>query len=87
MAAAAAAGRRRTLYKRAGTYFVTLTISDAIGRSASTTQSVTVGAGHGADGDFIFSPTAPQVGQTSTSTRQVLAAAGTHDPVVLLGLR
>ncbi len=44
-------------FSNSGTYFVRLTVSDASGRSASTTQSVTVGAGTVPTASFTFGPT------------------------------
>jgi len=46
-----------------GTYFVRLTITDAVGRSASTTQSVPVGQGTAPVAVFTFSPTDPVINQ------------------------
>jgi PKD repeat protein len=51
-------------YRTPGTYTVTLTISDALGRARSTTQSITVGAGASPVAQFTMSPTAPRVGDT-----------------------
>jgi PKD repeat protein len=42
-----------------GTYFVSLTVRDAVGRSASTTKPVTVGQGTAPTAAFTFSPTDP----------------------------
>jgi PKD repeat protein len=50
-------------YSAAGTYFVKLTVSDSIGRAASTAQSISIAAGTGPTVVFTFSPSAPQVGQ------------------------
>ena len=47
-------------YDTAGTYFVRLTVSDAVGRSASTTQAVSVGQAPAPTAQFAFSPTNPQ---------------------------
>lgn len=47
-------------FSTAGTYFVRLTVSDALGRAATTTQSVTVAQGAAPTADFAFSPTNPQ---------------------------
>jgi len=46
-------------YAAAGTYVVRLTVSDAFGRSASTSQSINVGAGTQPTADFVFSPLNP----------------------------
>jgi PKD repeat protein len=54
------AGRTATHdYSSAGTYVVTLTISDVYGRSASTSQTINVGAGVNPTAAFTFSPTEP----------------------------
>jgi PKD repeat protein len=50
-------------YNTSGTYVAKLTISDAYGRSASTTQAVNVGQGSDPSAAFTFSPSAPQVNQ------------------------
>lgn len=70
------AGRTVThAYGTAGTYFVRLTITDALGRSAFTTKSVTVGAAPAPTASFTISPTDPTTndvvnfnGQASTAT-------------------
>ena len=64
-------------FNNAGTFIVTLTVTDSIGRTNSVSQSVTVGAGAKPAAAFVVSPAAPLVGQqvnfnASTST----AAAG-----------
>ena len=51
-------------YGSPNTYIVTLTIADGYGRSASTSQSITVGAGVGPTTAFTFSPTDPVPGST-----------------------
>jgi len=50
-------------YSVAGTYVVTLQVSDALGRSATTTQSLTVSAATGPAASFSSSPADPQVNQ------------------------
>ncbi len=50
-------------YSVAGTYVATLRVTDGIGRSASTTQSITVGAASGPTAAFDVSPTDPLVSQ------------------------
>ena len=50
-------------YNEAGTYIVTLRISDQLGRSASTTQSLTVSASSGPTAAFVFSPEDPLINQ------------------------
>lgn len=58
-------GRRSTgrvtqhAFSLAGTYVVRLTIVDAFGRSASTSQSITIGQGAQPTAAFVFSPTNP----------------------------
>ncbi len=49
-------------YSSPGTYVVTLTISDAYGRAASTSQTLNVGAGVNPTASFTFSPTDPLPG-------------------------
>jgi PKD repeat protein len=51
-------------YASPNTYIVTLTITDGFGRSASTSQSLTVGAGVEPTASFTFSPTDPVPGST-----------------------
>ncbi len=56
-------GRTTThMFSGPGTYFVRLTVVDALGRSTSTTRSVTVGQGTLPTANFTFSPTDPFVG-------------------------
>jgi PKD repeat protein len=50
-------------YRSSGSYVARLTISDSLGRSASTAKSINVGQGTLPTVAFTFSPTAPQVGQ------------------------
>jgi PKD repeat protein len=50
-------------FSDAGTFIVTLTVTDTIGRTNSVSQSVTVGAGAKPTAAFIFSPTSPLVSQ------------------------
>jgi PKD repeat protein len=60
-----------------GTYFVRLTLVDGLGRSASTTKSVTVGQGALPTAAFTFSPTDPVVGDTvNFNGTQSTAATG-----------
>ena len=57
-------GRQAThAFSIAGTYFVKLTISDGVGRSASTSQQVDVGAGVGPSVNFTTSPSDPRLGE------------------------
>lgn len=50
-------------FSAAGTYSVTLTIVDTLGRSASVTRAVTISAGLGPSAEIEFSPFNPQPGQ------------------------
>lgn len=50
-------------YDTPGTYVVTLTVSDALGRSASSSQSITVSPGANPTAAFVFSPTDPRPNQ------------------------
>jgi PKD repeat protein len=60
-----------------GTYFVRLTLVDGLGRSASTTRSVTVGQGALPTASFTFSPTDPVVGDVvNFNGTQSTAATG-----------
>jgi PKD repeat protein len=52
------------VYSDPGTYVATLTVSDALGRSASTSQSLTVSPGSSPTARFAVSPTNPNVGVT-----------------------
>jgi len=57
-------GRQQThAFNMAGTYFVTLTIADGVGRTAQTSQQVDVGAGVGPAVSFTTSPGDPRVGE------------------------
>jgi PKD repeat protein len=49
-------------YASAGTYVVTLTLVDGVGRSQSRSQSITVLAGTNPTAAFVFSPTSIRVG-------------------------
>jgi PKD repeat protein len=51
-------------FRTAGNYSVTLTLEDPFGRTASTTQQVTVGIGDNPTAVFVISPTDPVPGQT-----------------------
>jgi PKD repeat protein len=60
-----------------GTYFVRLTVVDGLGRSTSTTRSVTVGQGTLPTANFTFSPTDPVVGDlVNFNGTQSTAAVG-----------
>ena len=59
-----ASGRTATnQYSTPGTYVARLTITDAVGRSAQTAQSITVSPGANPVPQFTFSPTQPAAGQ------------------------
>lgn len=51
-------------YDSPGTYIASLTISDSFGRSATISQSLTVGAGANPTASFVFSPSDPLPGTT-----------------------
>jgi hypothetical protein len=50
-------------YRAAGAYNVTLRVTDDRGQSAQTSQSITIAAGTPPTAAFVFSPTAPRIGQ------------------------
>lgn len=62
-------------YELAGSYTVTLEVSDSYGRTASTAQQVTVGAGAIPTASFVFSPSAPKLNQTIAFNASGSAAA------------
>jgi PKD repeat protein len=65
------------MFNGPGTYFVRLTVVDGLGRSASTTRSITVGQGALPSASFTFSPTDPVVGDTvNVNGTQSTAAVG-----------
>jgi PKD repeat protein len=51
------------VFARPGSFAVTLTVTGALGQTAVTTQIVQVAGGVAPTADFVFSPTAPLVGQ------------------------
>jgi PKD repeat protein len=55
--------RQSHTYGSAGTYAITLTVTDNTGRTGTTSSSVTVGQGQQPVANFTFSPTGPRVGQ------------------------
>jgi PKD repeat protein len=64
-------------YAAANTYVVTLTVIDPYGRAVSTSKSITVGLGARPVAEFIFSPTAPRVGQqVNFNASSSVAASG-----------
>jgi PKD repeat protein len=68
-------GRQAThAFSTAGTYFVKLTITDGVGRSASTTQTVIVGQGAAPVAAFTTSPGNPQVNQAVNFNASASAA-------------
>ena len=50
-------------YAESGTYVVRLTLTDAIGRSQSVSQTITIAQGGQPTATFVFSPTSPRVNQ------------------------
>jgi chitodextrinase len=69
-------GRTAThAYTKPGTYFVRLTISDTLGRSASTTQTLTVGQAAAPTANFVFSPTDPKANQSINFNASASTAA------------
>ncbi|HEX5473256.1 MAG TPA: PKD domain-containing protein [Vicinamibacterales bacterium] len=47
-----------------GTYFVSLTVKDSYGRSAQSSQAITIGAATGPTAAFVYSPSSPALNQT-----------------------
>ncbi|HXG56965.1 MAG TPA: PKD domain-containing protein, partial [Vicinamibacterales bacterium] len=71
-------GTGRTIthtYTAPGTYFVRLTITDALGRAAFTTKSITVGAGAVPTASFTTSPTDPTTNDLVNFNAQASTAA------------
>lgn len=62
-------------YELAGSYTVTLEVSDQYGRTASAAQQVTVGAGANPTAVFVFSPSSPRAHQTIAFNASASAAA------------
>ena len=71
-------------YNAAGTYIVTLTVSDALGRTAQSSQGVTINPSAAPSANFVFSPAEPTAnsnvifnGLTSTAAagRQIVSYA------------
>ena len=48
-------------YSRAGSFSVTLTVTDDLGKTAAKSTTVTIGAGQAPTADFVFSPASPKV--------------------------
>jgi PKD repeat protein len=69
-------------YSAQGTYFASLKVIDSNGLSnQSQAQAITVGAGTGPTANFIFSPTAPTIGQTIFFNGTLSTAAPGRDIV------
>ena len=66
-------------YTRIGTFPVTLTITDAVGRTNFTTQSITIGQGQLPTATFVASPAAPVVNQTINFNASGSTAAPGHN--------
>jgi PKD repeat protein len=74
-----ASGRNVThSFGLAQTYSATLTVTNSNGVSNSTTKTITVGGGIPPNGDFSFSPTAPNVGDTVQFNAEGVRAAPGH---------
>jgi PKD repeat protein len=54
--------RQSHTYSSAGSYIITLTVTDNTGRTGTSTQTVTVGQGQQPVANFTFSPSSPRVG-------------------------
>jgi hypothetical protein len=54
------------VYRAPGDFFARLTVADALGRSASTTQRVAIAQSTAPSASFVFSPTDPRTGQLMT---------------------
>lgn len=65
-------------FERPGTFTVRLTVTDARGQSAMTSQSLSVEATPAPTADFIFSPSAPRVSQDIFFNAQASRAAPGH---------
>lgn len=59
----------------AGSYTVTLTVSDQFGRKASASELITVSAGANPTASFVFSPSTPRINQTIAFNAAASAAA------------
>lgn len=65
-------------FEKPGTFVVSLTVTDARGQSAVTSQAVTVEATPSPTADFIWSPTAPVAGRDIFFNAQASTAAPGH---------
>jgi PKD repeat protein len=66
-------------YRTAGSYNVTLRVTDDRGGSAQTSQTLAVAAGTPPSASFVYSPTAPRAGQQIFFTAEASrAASGRH---------
>ena len=66
-------------FTRIGTFPVTLTITDAVGRTNFTTESITIGQGQLPTATFVTSPAAPVVNQTINFNASGSTAAPGHN--------
>jgi PKD repeat protein len=73
------AGRNVThVYTRSGSFGVTLTITDFLGRVAQVSHTITVSPGSNPTASFVTSPSAPNVGQTVNFNAAASTAAPGH---------
>jgi PKD repeat protein len=63
-------------YKEPGTYTITVTATDSHGASSSASDQIVVRADTGPSSSFDFSPTVPDVGETTTFTSSSQASQG-----------
>lgn len=68
----------RHSYDLAGSYNVTLAVTDTLGRRSTTSKTVTVTAAAGLKADFTFSPTTPKAGDVVFFNASPSTAAANH---------